>query len=98
MAFNMLIRRMQIKDYHCHGFRSSFKDWSVEKTDVPDLVSEMALAHDVGSGTVKAYRRSDPFEKRRALTQAWVDFCYTETEGPRQPIVRQGAIIAGPAE
>ena len=58
-----------------HGFRSTFKDWAIEQTDFPHAISEMALAHDIGSGTEKAYRRSDFFEKRRILMEQWADFC-----------------------
>jgi integrase len=75
MAFNMLLRRMDIADYHTHGFRSTFKDWAVEQTAYPHNISEMALAHEVGSATEKAYRRSDFFDARRQLMQDWADFC-----------------------
>ena len=32
-----------------HGFRSSFKNWSLEQTDTPWAVSEAALAHTLGN-------------------------------------------------
>ena len=32
-----------------HGFRSSFRDWAAECTDVPHAVMEAALAHVVGN-------------------------------------------------
>ena len=35
----------------------------------------MALAHAVGTDVERAYQRSDMFEKRRALMQAWADYC-----------------------
>ena len=31
-----------------HGFRSSFRDWAAEQTDVPREVVEACLAHAVG--------------------------------------------------
>jgi hypothetical protein len=34
----------------------------------------MALAHRVGSAVEQAYRRSDQFEKRRQLAQAWARY------------------------
>lgn len=77
MAFNMLLRRMGIAEYHTHGFRSTFKDWAVEQTAYAHNISEMALAHEVGSSTEKAYRRSDFFEARRKLMQDWADFCFS---------------------
>ena len=50
-----------------HGFRSSFKNWTVEQTNTPWAVSEAALAHILGNSTEQAYARSDLFERRRAL-------------------------------
>src|SRR5262249_33238190 len=47
-----------------HGFRSSFRDWSAERTTFPSEVAEMALAHVVGNKVEAAYRRGDMFEKR----------------------------------
>jgi len=58
-----------------HGFRSTFRDWAAERTTFPREVAEMALAHSIGSAVEAAYRRSDLFEKRRALMQAWGMFC-----------------------
>ena len=57
-----------------HGFRSSFRDWAAECSDAPREVAEMALAHIEGSATERAYRRTDLFEKRRELMQAWADY------------------------
>ena len=57
-----------------HGFRSSFKNWTLEQTDTPWAVSEAALAHFLGNATEQAYARSDLFERRRALMQQWADY------------------------
>jgi integrase len=57
-----------------HGFRSSFRDWAAERTSFPAEIAEMALAHRVGSAVEQAYRRSDQFEKRRQLAQAWARY------------------------
>ncbi len=57
-----------------HGFRSSFKNWTLEQTDTPWAVSEAALAHMLGNSTEQAYARSDLFERRRALMQLWADY------------------------
>ena len=59
-----------------HGFRSSFKNWTLEQTDTPWAVSEAALAHFLGNSTEQAYARSDLFERCRALMQLWAD-CLT---------------------
>ena len=57
-----------------HGFRSSFKNWTLEQTDTPWAVSESALAHILGNSTEQAYARSDLFERRRTLMQLWADY------------------------
>jgi integrase len=58
-----------------HGFRSAFRDWAAEQTNYPNHVVEQALAHTIANGVEAAYRRSDLFEKRRALMQDWADYC-----------------------
>jgi integrase len=58
-----------------HGFRSSFRDWAAECTNVPREVAEMALAHTVENRVEAAYRRGDLFEKRRDLMERWAAFC-----------------------
>ena len=57
-----------------HGFRSSFRDWAAERTDVPREVCELALAHVNSDRVEAAYRRSDLFEKRRDLMDAWAAY------------------------
>ena len=57
-----------------HGFRSSFRDWAADKTDVPREVVEAALAHSVASKVEAAYARTDHFERRRALMDAWAAY------------------------
>ena len=54
-----------------HGFRSTFKDWCTEETDIPDFISELALAHKVGDEVRQAYQRSDLLAKRRGLMRDW---------------------------
>ena len=57
-----------------HGFRSSFRDWAAERTDVPREVCELALAHVNSDRVEAAYRRSDLFDRRRELMQSWSDY------------------------
>ena len=57
-----------------HGFRSSFRDWAAECTDAPREVCELALAHVNRDRVEAAYRRSDLFERRRALMESWSAF------------------------
>ena len=52
-----------------HGFRSSFRDWCADTGKAREL-AEAALAHTVG-GVEGAYFRSDLFERRRRLMDAW---------------------------
>jgi integrase len=75
MAFLMMLRRMEREDLTVHGFRSTFRDWAAETTTVAPEVAEAALAHTVANKVEAAYRRSDLFEKRRALMQEWGAFC-----------------------
>ena len=64
-----------------HGFRSSFKNWTLEQTDTPWAVSEAALAHTLGNSTEQAYARSDLFERRRELMQSWADYLTRGQDG-----------------
>ena len=57
-----------------HGFRSTFRDWAAENTDAPRAVMEAALAHKLGDAVEQAYARSDLFDKRRALMEAWAQY------------------------
>lgn len=75
MAFLMLLRRLKRSDITAHGFRSTFRDWAAERTDFPNEVVEMALAHTISNKVEAAYRRGDLFEKRRQLAEAWATFC-----------------------
>ena len=57
-----------------HGFRSSFRDWAAEQTDAPHAVMEAALAHVIKDKAEAAYARTDLFERRRELMEAWAAF------------------------
>jgi integrase len=61
-----------------HGFRSTFRDWAAERTNYPREVAEMALAHAIPDAVERAYRRSDLFEKRQQLMEAWAKYCSTK--------------------
>jgi integrase len=65
-------------EFTVHGFRSTFRDWAAEQTAFPREVCEAALAHAGGKdATEAAYFRSDLFEKRRELMEAWATYCNT---------------------
>jgi integrase len=74
-TMQLILRRMGRNDLTVHGLRSTFRDWAAERTNFPREMAEMALAHSVGSAVEQAYRRSDLFEKRRKLMDAWAEFC-----------------------
>ena len=75
MAMLKLLERMDLADLTVHGFRSTFRDWAAERTNFPREVAEHALAHSLPDKVEAAYRRSDLFEKRRQLLDAWARFC-----------------------
>jgi integrase len=57
-----------------HGFRSSFRDWAAEETNISSEVVEMALAHAIPNKIEAAYRRGNLLAKRFALMEAWAAF------------------------
>ncbi len=62
-------------DVDVHGFRTSFKTWTQERTNTPREVAEAALAHVVKNKAEAAYARSDFFEKRSKLMEVWASHC-----------------------
>ena len=77
VAMLALLKRMNRTDITVHGFRSTFRDWCAEQTNFPREVAEAALAHAVGDKVEAAYRRSDLFDKRRLMMDAWARYCTT---------------------
>jgi len=65
-----------------HGFRSSFRDWAAECSDAPREVCELALAHVNTNAIEAAYRRTDLFERRRALMEQWAAFVVGSGDAP----------------
>lgn len=57
-----------------HGFRSTFTEWASDNTQVPEQVSEAALAHMARTSTRKAYLRRDLLKPRIPLMQQWADY------------------------
>jgi integrase len=76
MSLTACMRRMKLTAVP-HGFRSTFTDWTAERTSYPSEVREMALAHAIGNDTEAAYRRGDLFDKRRNLMNEWAGFLAT---------------------
>ena len=73
MTLTAVMRRLGAGHYTVHGFRSSFRDWAGDLTSFPREIAEAALAHAV-QGVEAAYRRSDAFQKRRRLMDAWAEY------------------------
>ena len=73
MTLTAVLRRMAVPAVP-HGFRSTFRDWTAERTNYPRDVAEMALAHAIGDKVEAAYRRGDLFEKRRLMMADWAGF------------------------
>jgi integrase len=76
MSLTACMRRLDLTAVP-HGFRSTFTDWTAERTSYPADVREMALAHAIGNETEAAYRRGDLFDKRRNLMNDWAQFLST---------------------
>jgi integrase len=81
MALLMLLRRMGFGEFTAHGFRSTFRDWAAERTNYPNEVAEMALAHTISDKVEAAYRRGTLFERRVRLMNDWANFCTDGTRG-----------------
>ncbi len=80
MALTKLLRDCGLADRATtHGFRSGFRDWAAECTNASHAAMELSLAHAVGSAVEQAYARSDLFERRRRLMDAWAAFLIRET-------------------
>ena len=76
-GFVQALSRLGI-DATAHGFRSSFRIWAQERTNIPREVCEAALAHTVKDKAEAAYARSDLFDKRRKLMDAWATYLNPE--------------------
>lgn len=75
MAMLMVLDRMGYGHVTVHGFRSTFKDWTRDRTRFENYVSEAALAHASGDKIEAAYARSHVLDKSRKLMDAWAEYC-----------------------
>lgn len=57
-----------------HGFRSTFRDWSADKTDDPREVCEHVPTHKLLDEV--AYLREAYLEITQKLNGDWAKFCY----------------------
>lgn len=73
MSVSAVMRRMGATAVP-HGFRSSFKHWARHKSQLPDEVSELSLAHVNSDATRVAYARDELLAPRRQQLAAWATF------------------------
>ena len=57
-----------------HGLRATFRTWGEDVGFSRDLLEE-SLGHQIGNAVERAYRRTDSFDRRREVMEAWADFC-----------------------
>ena len=91
MALLMLLKRMNSgtkwidpasgRPITAHGFRATFRTWAEEVATFPHAVVEQAMGHQVGTVVERAYRRTDVLDKRRALMEAWAQWCEPKAAG-----------------
>jgi integrase len=85
MSLTLLVRRMQGdppqwvdksgEQITVHGFRACFRTWAEEMTSYSRAITEAALSHINADRVEAAYQRSDLFERRRELMEAWGAYC-----------------------
>jgi hypothetical protein len=56
------------------GIRAVFRTWAQERTNFPREVAEAVLAHTIQDKSEAAYARSDVFDKRRKMMEAWAGY------------------------
>ena len=76
--------------------RSSFRHWTAKCSDAPREVCELALAHVNTNSIEAAYRRTDLFERRRALMESWSAFLGDSARVPRRYKARPGEAVVAP--
>lgn len=64
-----------------HGFRAAARTMLAERLNFDDKVIEAQLAHAVPDALGRAYNRTQFFEQRRAMLQAWADYLDTLRTG-----------------
>ena len=60
-----------------HGFRSTFRDWSADKTNYEREVCEHVLAHKLPDKVEASYLRGNYLGKRKGLMADWAKYCYS---------------------
>ena len=89
MTLTKALRTMGVTDATVHGFRSSFTDWSSERTNYPKEVADKALAHQIPDQVEAAYRRTVFFDKRCKLMTLWANYLHGDSAKPRSVAKRR---------
>tara|TARA_B100000959_G_scaffold31147_1_gene29744 strand:+ start:268 stop:1557 length:1290 start_codon:yes stop_codon:yes gene_type:complete len=64
------------KDAVPHGFRRSFRNWSLDKTNYGELVTEKCMAHQIGDEVRNVYVSTEFIERRRPCIEEWCKWCF----------------------
>ena len=59
-----------------HGFRSSFRNFTAEKTNDGGDIAEQALAYNLRDKTRALYQRGDLLEQHRKLMMDWAYYAH----------------------
>ena len=73
-GISSVLRRMNHRHITVHGFRSTFRGYIGEETNLVTQVAEYALAHQVGTKSEQAYARKDMEKKRLDMMNVWGDY------------------------
>ena len=94
MAFNMLLRRLEVGDAVPHGFRSTFKDWTLEETSFPWAVGGSGAGTHPGvchrGGVCSG---ADLFDRRRELMETWARHCERGGIAPTVAELPEGSCV-----
>ncbi len=72
-------------DFTPHGMRRAFKSWA-RSEGIPEIDSEIALAHVIGTPVSRMYAQdANTIERRRPMMQKWADHC--DRVGPTPDVV-----------
>ena len=69
------------EDVTPHGFRQSFKNWSLEKSHYGELITEKCMAHQIGDSVRNRYVGTEFTEKRRPCIEDWCNWCFEGNQG-----------------
>ena len=68
------------KEVTVHGFRSSFKDWSLDdpmNRNFGELITEKCMAHQIGDEVRNTYAATEFVTRRRPIIDEWCKHCFS---------------------